>query len=344
LNHQGGLFYYLKGMNTCTAMRVMSFLLILLAGSCIHRQEKPEYAIVLHGGAGNINPDHISPGRADSIHQKLSEALDLGMRILSSGGSSLDAVEQVICILEDSPLFNAGKGAVFNHEGRNELDACIMDGRTLEAGGVAGVGDIKNPISAARAVLEDSPHVLLMGAGASHFAASRGIEIVDSGYFFTERRWKSLQEQKKKEVIEKYGTVGCVALDRDGNLAAGTSTGGMTNKRWGRIGDSPIVGAGNYANNQSCAVSGTGHGEFFMRYVVGHDISALMLYGGYSAGDAARKVIFDKLKPAGGMGGVIVVDRDGNISMEFNTDGMLRAWGDSSGKRGVRVFNSPDGR
>jgi beta-aspartyl-peptidase (threonine type) len=310
-------------------------ILLFLFTSCVRR---PEYAIVIHGGAGNVSPQFIPPDRAEAIEVKLSEALELGTQILASGGSSLDAVEQVIRILEDSPLFNAGKGAVFNHEGKNELDASIMDGRTLNAGGVTCVGDIKNPISAARVVMEKSEHVLLVGAGASAFAASQGIELVDSGYFYTERRWNDLQKQLEKEKVETYGTVGCVALDREGNLAAGTSTGGMTNKKFGRIGDSPIIGAGNYANNRTCAVSGTGHGEYFMRYTVGHDISALMEYRGWSVEKAAKEVVHRKLAGAGGKGGVICVDRNGNIAMEYNTTGMLRAWANSKGEKGVRVF------
>jgi beta-aspartyl-peptidase (threonine type) len=317
--------------------RLFSFPLILLFlfTSCVRR---PEYAIVIHGGAGNVSPQFIPPDRAEAIEVKLSEALELGTQILASGGSSLDAVEQVIRILEDFPLFNAGKGAVFNPEGKNELDASIMDGRTLNAGGVTCVGDIKNPISAARVVMEKSEHVLLVGAGASAFAASQGIELVDSGYFYTERRWNDLQKQLEKEKVETYGTVGCVALDREGNLAAGTSTGGMTNKKFGRIGDSPIIGAGNYANNRTCAVSGTGHGEYFMRYTVGHDISALMEYRGWSVEKAAKEVVHRKLAGAGGKGGVICVDRNGNIAMEYNTTGMLRAWANSKGEKGVRVF------
>ncbi len=317
---------------------LVSLLLILIVSLTVYGQERPEYAIVIHGGAGNISPAFISPEREKAIEKKLGEALDAGVLVLNSGESSMDAVEAVIRILEDSPLFNAGKGAVFNHAGKNEMDASIMDGRTLDAGGITGVGDIKNPISAARVVMEKSLHVLMMGAGASAFAESQGIEIVDSGYFHTERRWNDLQKQLEKDQVEKYGTVGCVALDKAGNLAAGTSTGGMTNKRWGRIGDSPIIGAGTYANNNSCAVSATGHGEYFIRYTVAHDISALMQYKGLSVADAARVVIQEKLKPAGGSGGVICVDKYGGISMEFNTRGMLRAWADSKGEWEVVVF------
>ncbi len=301
-------------------------------------QEAPAYAIVIHGGAGNISPEYITTDEAAAISAKLSQVLEKGISILDSGGTSLDAIEAVIRIMEDSPLFNAGKGAVFTHEGKNELGASIMDGKTLNAGAVAGIGDIKNPISAARIVMEESPHVLLYGAGASRFVASHGAEVVDSNYFFTEKRWKQLQRQLKKKEVEKYGTVGCVALDKHGNLAAGTSTGGMTNKRFGRIGDSPITGAGNYANNNSCAVSATGHGEFLIRYTVAHDISAMMQYGDLPIQEAARSVIHEKLKDAGGTGGVICVDKQGNIAMEFNTTGMLRAYATANGEKVLKVF------
>ncbi len=313
-------------------------LLSLISLQLLPGQERPAYAIVIHGGAGNISPQFITPDRAEALSAKLSEVLEKGITILKNGGTSLDAVEAVIRIMEDSPLFNAGKGAVFTHEGKNEMDASIMDGNTLNSGAVAGIGDIKNPITAARIVMEKSPHVLLSGAGASRFVSANGAELVDSNYFYTERRWKQLQQQLKKSGVEKYGTVGCVALDSHGNLAAGTSTGGMTNKRFGRIGDSPIIGAGNYANNNSCAVSATGHGEFFIRYTVAHDISALMQYSGLSVQQAATTVIHHKLKEAGGSGGVICVDKAGNISMEFNTTGMLRAYAVANGEMAVKVF------
>ncbi len=318
---------------------LLSLLLIFAFALSLNAQVRLEYAIVIHGGAGNISPTFISPEREKEITDKLSEALETGIGILELGGSGMDVVEKVIRILEDSPLFNAGKGAVFNHAGKNEMDASIMDGKTLNAGGVTGVGDIKNPISAARMVMEKSPHVLMMGAGASEFANANGAEIVDSGYFHTEKRWNDLQKQLANDKLEKYGTVGCVVLDKDGNLAAGTSSGGMTNKRWGRIGDVPIIGAGNYANNNSCAVSCTGHGEFFIRYTVAHDISALMQYKGLSVEEAAYEVVHNKLKPAGGSGGVICVDKHGNISMEFNSYGMMRAWANSKGEMGVKVFD-----
>ena len=316
---------------------VISWLLFCFLHT-LNGQALPGWAIVIHGGAGNINHTNIDPERAGALADKLNEALDKGISVLDTGGTSLDAVEAVIRLLEDSPLFNAGKGAVFTHDGKNELDASIMDGKTLGAGAVAGIGDIKNPITAARIVMEKSPHVMLTGAGASRFVSANGAEVVDSSYFYTERRWKQLQDQLKDEAMEKYGTVGCVALDSHGNLAAGTSTGGMTNKRFGRVGDSPIIGAGNYANNNSCAVSATGHGEFFIRYTVAHDIAALMQYRGLSVREAARTVIHEKLKAAGGSGGVICLDREGHIAMEFNTSGMLRAFAVAGGERGIRVL------
>jgi beta-aspartyl-peptidase (threonine type) len=242
--------------------------------------------------------------------------------------------------MEDSPLFNAGKGAVFTHEGRNELDAAVMDGSSLAAGAVAGVTDIRNPITAARAVMEQSPHVMLTGKGASEFAAEKGLEIVDPSYFREESRFRELQRALENE---KHGTVGCVALDMNGDLAAGTSTGGMTNKRYNRIGDVPIIGAGTYANNATCAVSATGHGEFFIRYTVAHDISALMDYKGLSLDEAARVVVHQKLVKAGGSGGIVSVDRKGNVSMPFNSEGMYRGYRTSAGKTGVFIFDDePD--
>jgi len=317
-------------------MRLIPVLFILLCLSCT--ESRVEYALVLHGGAGNINPTTIPDSVKGLYLAKLSEALDTGEVILKNRGTSLDAVERVIMILEDSPLFNAGKGAVFTNEGRNELDASIMDGKDLRAGAVAAVGDIKNPIRLARLVMEKSKHVMLSGAGASRFAREQGMTLVDSSYFFTEQRWKDLEEQRKKEQEEKGGTVGCVALDMYGNLAAGTSTGGMTNKKYNRIGDSPIIGAGNYANNRTCAVSATGHGEYLIRYTVAHDISALMEYSGKTVEKAADMVINEKLKQAGGSGGVICVDRKGNIAMTFNTTGMFRAFVTSKGERGIYIF------
>lgn len=308
---------------------------------------KPAYAIVIHGGAGNITKENLSPEKVKIYRAALDSALVIGENILKNGGSSLDAVEKTINYLENNPLFNAGKGAVFTHEGKNEMDASIMDGKTLNAGAVGGVTVVKNPITAARAVMEKSEHVLLTGAGANQFAKEQGLEIVAPVYFFTQKRWDYLQkviegEKKKTGVIgdfsdSKFGTVGCVALDKNGHLAAGTSTGGMTNKRYNRIGDSPIIGAGTYADDSTCGVSCTGHGEFFIRYAVAHDISARMAYLNERVEEAADFVINNKLKKVGGSGGVIAIDKDGNIAMPFNTGGMFRAWA-KEGKRKVLIF------
>lgn len=296
---------------------------------------KPDYVIVIHGGAGNASNQDINEVEQKEYKDKLSEALSIGEEILINGGTCVEAIEKTINFLEDCPLFNAGKGAVFTHDGHNELDASIMQGWDLNAGAVAGVRNIKNPISAAIKIMTDSKHVMMSGNGASQFAKEQGLEIVDSSYFFTEKRWKSLQNILKSE---KHGTVGCVVLDKYGNLAAGTSTGGMTNKKYGRIGDSPIIGAGTYANNNTCAISATGHGEFFIRYTVAHDISALMEYKNMSLEDAANVVINDKLVNAGGTGGIIAVDKNGKVSMTFNTNMMFRAYAKSTGEKEVAIF------
>lgn len=266
---------------------------------------------------------------------KLNEALQAGEAILKNGGTSLQAICAAIIIMEDSPLFNAGKGAVFTNRKQVELDASVMTGNTLSAGAIAGVTDIRNPILGAIAVMENSPHVMLAGKGASDFAAEQGLEIVDNSYFHTRRRLDDVTRQIEQE---KYGTVGAVALDSYGNLAAGTSTGGMSNKKYGRIGDSPIIGAGNYANNNTCAVSATGHGEFFIRQVVAYDISAKMEYARLSLEEAAGKVIYEKLTDAGGTGGVVAVDRFGNVSMPFNTSGMYRGYIKSTGEKKIAIF------
>ena len=305
--------------------------------------------LVIHGGAGTILKKNMTPEREAEYKAMLEKAAKKGYEILNNGGSSLDAVEQTIHILENSPLFNAGKGAVFANNGKNELDASIMEGKTLNAGAVAGVTNLKNPISAARKVMENSDHVLLARKGAEEFAAAQGLEVVDTSYFYTEARYKSLQRAKegdkdKAAYIDpyikdyKYGTVGCVALDKDGNIAAGTSTGGMTNKKWNRIGDSPIIGAGTYANNKTCAVSATGHGEYFIRAAVAHDISAMMEYKNMSLQDAAKEVIQNKLKNMGGDGGIIAIDAKGNLVAEFNTPGMYRAMVDEKGTVTIGIY------
>jgi L-asparaginase / beta-aspartyl-peptidase len=303
--------------------------------------------IVIHGGAGTITRSSMTLGLEKEFTDKLTEVLLAGDSVLRKGGSSLDAVETTIRMMEDSPLFNAGKGSVFTHDGINELDASIMDGNSLKAGSVAEVKHVKNPISLARMVMEKSPHVMMVGDGAEEFGEANGIALVDQQYFFTQRRWNELQKALQKadtgrSVVDttekKHGTVGCVALDKDGNLAAGTSTGGMTDKMYGRVGDSPIIGAGTYANNKTCAVSSTGWGEYFIRSVVAYDISALMEYKGLSLSDAANTVILDKLTTMGGTGGIIAVDRDGNTAMTFNTSGMYRAYIDDSGKPVVKIY------
>jgi len=303
--------------------RLISISIIFFLFSCAEKAEQL-YGLVIHGGAGTITRENMSTEKEAKYISKLTAALKTGYAILESGGSSIDAVEATIKVMEDSPLFNAGKGAVFTGAGTNELDASIMDGATLQAGAVAGVKIVKNPISAARKVMEETWHVLLAGEGADAFAKEQGLDIVDNSYFHTEHRFKSLIQAKEKE-IEKHGTVGCVALDKKGNLAAGTSTGGLTNKRWGRVGDSPIIGAGTYASNETCAVSGTGQGEYFIRGSVAYDIAAQMNYEKKSVQAAAQAAI-DKLTERGGTGGVIVMDGKGNIAVPFNTEGMYRGF------------------
>ncbi len=282
-----------------------------------------------------MDPDRMPEAVQLQYTTVLDSALRLGLDVLAGGGSSLDAVVRVIMCLEDHPLFNAGKGAVFTSEGKNELDASVMTGHDLNAGAVAGVTDIRNPILAARAVMEQSPHVMLVGKGASVFAEEVGLELVDPSYFYSRHRYESLRNAQERE---KHGTVGCVALDRQGNLCAGTSTGGISNKRYGRVGDSPIIGAGTYANNRTCGVSATGQGEYFIRWTVAHDISALMEYKGMDVESAARRVVLEKLAEAGGDGGVVCLDAQGRPAMVTNTSGMFRAYGNSEGERMVAIF------
>ena len=311
-------------------------------------QKAPAYAIVIHGGAGTITKANMTDEKEKAFREKLNEALEVGETILKNGGTSADAVTQTIIVMENSPLFNSGKGAVFTNKGINELDASFMDGKTQNAGAVGGVTNIKNPILAARAVLEKSEHVLLTGEGAEQFAKEMGIEQVDNSYFRTEHRWNSLQKAKAVEAKTgdisfdnpdyKFGTVGCVALDKSGNIVAGTSTGGMTNKRYNRIGDSPIIGAGTYANNATCGVSSTGHGEYFIRYAVAYDIAARMAYLKEEVGTAANTVINKTLVDAGGTGGVIALDKYGNVAMPFNTAGMYRGYA-KPGERVVKIYN-----
>ena len=325
-------------------MRHLAILLTLLVGyTTATYAQTPPIALVIHGGAGTLTPDNITPEREKRYRAKLKEALQAGYAVLKKGGKSGDAIVAAIQILENSPLFNAGKGAVFNSEGKNELDASFMDGETLQAGAVAGITTIKNPVLAARAVLEHSPHVLLSGKGAETFAAQQGLEVVDPSYFHTKRQKKRLKQAQKegsksKAAKKKYGTVGAVALDKFGHIAAATSTGGLSNKRFGRIGDSPIIGAGTYADDNSCGVSCTGQGEYFIRGVIAYDVAARMQYKGSSVKNAAEHVIQKKLTAMGGLGGLIALDKKGNIAMSFNTPNMLRGWVTTEGEMRVAIF------
>lgn len=316
------------------------------ASTQVPETENTPIALVIHGGAGTITREAMTPEREAEIRAALQQALEAGYAELSAGGSSMDAIIKAINVMEDAPQFNAGRGAVLNHEGVVELDASIMDGATLQAGAIAGAstldGGIRYPILAARAVMEQSPHVMLSGAGAEAFAESQGLEFIEADWFITDFRfeqWQGMQQaQLTQDPTPWYSTVGAVALDQMGNLAAGTSTGGMTNKRFGRIGDSPIIGAGTYADNESCAVSATGHGEFFIRHVVAYDICARMRYQGVSLTQAADAVVHDVLAKAGGDGGVIAMDRTGHIAMPFNTEGMYRAFIDVDGQMTIAIY------
>lgn len=339
-------------------MRIVLTLFISVFCSCGIAMAQPSTkpVLVIHGGAGTILPQHITPEKEKAYKDALTQALQKGYAILNSGGSALEAVTAAVKVMEDSPLFNAGKGAVFTHEGRNELDAAIMDGSNLQAGAVAGITTIKNPITAALAVMQKSEHVMMTGTGADHFAASNGCEVVSPSYFYTPERWKGLLKAKEADSLKamldhntpgavlqpqnrdgKYGTVGAVALDTKGNLAAATSTGGMTNKRFGRVGDAPIIGAGTYANNATCAVSCTGWGEYFIRLVMAKSISDRMEFGNQSLVKAANTMVMEALPKLGGDGGLIAVDKKGNIAMPFNTAGMYRGY-IKNGETVVAIF------
>ncbi len=309
--------------------------------SCKINSTSENAILVIHGGAGTILKENMTDSLEMAYTNKLKEALLVGQKVLNEGGSSVEAVAQTIEVLENSPLFNAGKGAVFTNEGENELDASIMNGGTGQAGAVAGVHTLKNPIRAAIAVMEQSEHVMLVGEGAEKFAVNTGVEQVDPAYFFTTRRFN--QHLRSKITASptysdnKFGTVGAVALDQQGHLAAGTSTGGMTNKRFGRVGDAPIIGAGTYAD-QNCGISATGHGEFFIRNVVAYDIAAQMAYLNKSLKDAAHHTIHNKLTPIEGFGGVVCLDKNGNVSMPFNTEGMYRGFITKTGEPQVFIY------
>ena len=309
--------------------------------------------IAIHGGAGAITRAQLSPEKELLYIKALSEIVEAGQALLEAGGTALDAVTQAVRMLEECPLFNAGIGAVFTHDGTHELDACIMDGNTLEAGAVAGVSHIRNPILAARQVLEHSPHVLLIGKGAENFAEQQGLEPVSPDIFFTQQRWDQLQVARvnQQTVLDhdepinpdtKFGTVGAVALDKHGNLAAATSTGGMTNKMPGRVGDSPIIGAGCYANNANVAVSCTGTGEVFMKTLAAYDIAALMEYAGLSLHQATERVVMEKLPALEGSGGVIAIDSEGNVALPFNSEGMYRGYGYVGDAPSVGIYSSQE--
>ncbi|MEW6411127.1 MAG: isoaspartyl peptidase/L-asparaginase [Candidatus Zixiibacteriota bacterium] len=309
-----------------------------------------KFGLVIHGGAGTILKAKMTPEKEAEYLAGLGESLKTGYTILERGGRAVDATQAAVKVMEDSPLFNAGKGAVFTHEGKNEQDASIMDGRTLNSGAVAGVRHIKNPIELARLVMDKSEHILLGADGAEAFAKLHGVEFADDDYFYTEHRWQQLKAAKYKEKLsqsdysqldhsdDKHGTVGAVALDKSGDLAAATSSGGMTNKKFGRLGDSPIVGAGTYANNRTCAVSGTGHGEYFITAVVSYTVSVLMELKGMSLEEAANMVIHKNLTELGGTGGIIAIDKDGNIAMPFNTEGMYRGYLLEGGEAVLKIF------
>lgn len=349
LKHNRGHLFELVGL-------VISIFLL----SC-NQEPQPEtktqpFAIAIHGGAGTILRSNLTPEMEQQYRIKLQEALEAGYDVLQNDGMSIDAVIAAIRIMEESPLFNSGKGAVFTSEGTVELDASIMDGRTRQAGAVAGLKHVRSPITLARLVMESSPHVMMVGEGAEEFARTHDVEMVPNDFFYTDRRRRQLENIQREEAsssvlvgdpetepylspgAEKFGTVGVVVLDRAGNLAAGTSTGGMMNKRYGRVGDSPIIGAGTYADNNTCAVSATGHGEYFIRGVISYDIASMMAYGGKSLEEAANAVIMDKLTEMGGTGGVIAIDRQGNIAMPFNTEGMYRGSIDTAGTMSIEIY------
>lgn len=329
-----------------------SLFVFIIAAACTKRidtdekkeKKKIEFGLVIHGGAGYMTRDRYTPEQDSAYRAKLTEALSQGYNILKDGGTSLECVEKVINILENSPLFNAGKGAVTTEQGEFELDASIMYGKTNLAGAVAGVKHIKNPISLARIVMEKSKHVMLAREGAEIFAQENGIDLIDQEYFKVDKEPKRTENPKsssetyKIRTEEKFGTVGCAALDKYGDLAAGTSTGGMQDKKFGRIGDSPIIGAGTYADNNTCAVSATGHGEFFIRNVVCYDIAARMKYLNETLTESADEVVMKNLKQQGGDGGIISIDKMGNIEMVFNTSGMFRGYVTDNGEIVVKIY------
>ena len=333
-------------MNNNKLLPALAILASLTAQTTMAKEGN--YAIAIHGGAGTILKSNMTQQQEKDYVNTLKQARDTGYQLLEQGKTSQQAVLAAIKILENSPLFNAGVGAVYTYEQEHELDASVMDGKTRNAGAIAGVKTVKNPIELANKVMENSVHVMLSGEGAEQFAVSQGIKQIDNNIFNTERRLQSLKRAKAKMQANnaswlenedfKYGTVGAVALDQDGNLFAGTSTGGMTAKRWGRIGDSPVIGAGTFADNDSCAVSATGHGEYFIRYQVASDICARVKYQGKTIAQAGDEVINQVLMSVGGTGGVIIVDGAGNVAMPFNTPGMYRASKQSNGQQSIAIY------
>jgi beta-aspartyl-peptidase (threonine type) len=329
----------------CKTLLALIFVLLSMPSTA---HPAPNFGLAIHGGAGTITRATMSEEKEKAYRAALAEALKAGYDILKAGGSSVDAVAAAIVVMEDSPLFNAGRGAAFNAGGQIELDAAIMDGKTQKAGAVSAIRTTKNPILVARAVMDRTGHVMLTAEGAEAFAKAQGFEVMSQEYFFTPNRWESLKKEQDRirnnrpesESTEerKHGTVGAVALDKAGNLAAGTSTGGYTNKMAGRVGDSPVIGAGTYAANDACAVSATGHGEFFMRMVVAHDIASRMRYSGMSLNDAAHDIVMNKLKAIDASGGVIAIDAAGNVAMPFNTEGMYRGQVGPDGEFKVEIY------
>ena len=344
------LFIQLHGKENSMLFRFIFVVLLAFSSflSVAQTQDSP-IALVIHGGAGTIIKERMTDSMEVAYQQKLTEAIDAGYTILENGGTGLEAIKVAINIMENSPLFNAGKGAVFNHEGKNELDASVMHGESKSAGAVAGVHHIKNPIDAAIAVMQNSKHVMMAGEGAEKFAKEQGIELVDADYFYTKRRYEQLKNARNRSQQQgynalpyqdyKYGTVGAVALDKYGNIVAGTSTGGMTNKQYGRVGDSPIIGAGTYAYNETCGISATGHGEYFIRSVAAYDVSALMKYKSYTIEKAGQEVI-KKIEKLGGKGGLVGLDRHGNVMMSFSTEGMYRGYRKKGGETVILIYGN----
>lgn len=334
---------------------IVSVFLFGCSKSEVKIEESTPFAIVIHGGSGNISLENLSETKQTEYKAMLKKALNRGYEILQQGGSSIDAVQQTIIILEDSPLFNAGRGSVFDSDGNNSMDSSIMDGKTLNSGACAGVTNVKNPILLARKVMDNTKHVLLSGKGAEIFAEQNDLSFKNDAYFYTKRqadyllrvqkteRLKKLQISDTislpKESMSKYGTVGCVALDKNGNIAAGTSTGGLVNKKYGRIGDSPLIGAGTYANNSTCGVSCTGVGEYFIRTLAAHEVSSLIKYKKLSIKEAVKIVIYRDIDSLGGHGGIIALDNKGNIAWNFNTKGMFRAYKKSTGENELKIFS-----